>query len=68
MYITGDFGYKKDQAIPQVDIAKIDPAISLTFSACDGACTKSIGITPAAWADPNFGGALKKILQSFTIN
>lgn len=68
VYITGDFGYQKDQAIPKVDITNIDPIISLAFYACDGTCTKSIGITPEAWASPEFGGLLKKILQSFTIN
>lgn len=68
VYITGDFGYQAEQAIPKLDIQKIDPIIQLTFLACDGTCSKPIGITPAAWAAPEFGGALKKILQSFTIN
>ncbi len=68
VYITGDFGYKKDQAIPKVDVTNIDPIISLAFYACDGTCTKAIGITSEAWASPEFGGVLKKILQSFTIN
>ena len=68
VFITGDSGYQKDQAIPKVDIQKIDPIISLTFTACDGTCTKAIGITPEAWASNDFGGILKKILQSFTIN
>ena len=68
VYITGDFGYTKEQAIPKVDIQKVDPVITLTFFACDGSCTKPMGITPEAWAVPEFGGALKKLLQSFTIN
>lgn len=68
VYITGDFGYTKEQAIPKVDIQKMDPIITITFFACDGACTKAVGITPEAWAKPEFGGALKKILQSLTIN
>ena len=68
VYITGDFGYQKEQAIPKLDIQKVDPIISLSFTACDGTCTKAIGITPEAWAAAEFGGVLKKILQSFTIN
>lgn len=68
VYITGDFGYQVEQAIPKVDIQKIDPIIKLTFLACDGTCAKPIGITKEAWVAPEFGGALKKILQSFTIN
>ena len=68
VYITGDYGYTKEQAIPKVDIEKVDPVITLTFYACDGSCTKPMGITPEAWAAADFGGVLKKILQSFTIN
>lgn len=68
VYITGDFGYKQDQAIPKVDIQKVDPIISLTFMACDGTCTKTLGITSEAWQSADFGGSLKKILQSLTVN
>lgn len=68
VYVTGDSGYQKDQAIPKIDIQKIEPIITLTFLACDGSCTKEIGISPEAWLAPEFGGALKKILQSITVN
>lgn len=68
IYITGDFGYQKEQAIPKVDIQKIDPIISLTFMACDGSCTKQIAITPDAWQAADFGVVLKKMLQSLTVN
>lgn len=67
IYITGDFGYQKDQAIPKADIQKIDPIISLSFKACDGTCTKDIGID-ASSISGEFGTAIKKILQSLTIN
>lgn len=68
IYITGDFGYQKDQAIPKIDIQKVDPIISVTFMACDGTCTKAIAIAPDAWQSAEFGGVLKKMLQSLTVN
>ena len=68
IYITGDFGYQKEQAIPKIDIQKVDPIISLTFMACDGSCTKQIAIAPDAWQSAEFGGVLKKMLQSLTVN
>lgn len=68
LFITGDFGYTKDQDIPKVDIQKIDPIISVTFMLCDGACSQPASIASEGWNDPQFGGALKKMLESLTIN
>lgn len=72
MYITGDYGYQKDQAVPQVDITNVDPIISVTFLACsdDESCTSNSPTTlePSAWDDQNFSSALKTILQSITVN
>jgi len=55
VYVTGDYGYQKDQAIPQVDIAKVDPLIMVTFvkcssSACNGPTTAAT-LAPTAWSD-----------------
>jgi hypothetical protein len=68
VYITGDFGYQKEQAIPEVDIEKIDPRISIVFFACDGTCDQPLAIAPTGWQVTEFGDRLEKILTSFTIN
>lgn len=68
VYITGDFGYQKDQAVPKVDIQKIDPIINLSFVSCDGSCTVKVAIPPTSWQQQNFGGQLKTLLQSLRIN
>jgi hypothetical protein len=40
IYITGDFGYQKGQAVPKVDLSQIDPLVSITFAKCtDNACS-----------------------------
>jgi len=34
VYITGDLGYQKSQAVPEVDIVRVDPLISTSFIKC----------------------------------
>ncbi|HSX18475.1 MAG TPA: hypothetical protein VLE51_03920 [Candidatus Saccharimonadales bacterium] len=71
IYITGDSGYKKAQAIPKVDIQKIEPIISLTFAKCtDSTCSGSmtaLSVSTDNWDDQNFSQPLKAMLQSFSI-
>src|SRR5690606_27237189 len=38
IYITGDFGYQKLQAIPAIDVSKVNPIITVTFRQCDMDC------------------------------
>ncbi|HEY5667565.1 MAG TPA: hypothetical protein VIR03_00205, partial [Candidatus Saccharimonadales bacterium] len=71
IYITGDVGYQKSQAIPRADIVPIDPVVSISFVKCaSGSCNTegtAIGIAPAMWDDAAFSGPLKKVLQSLVI-
>ncbi|MGH9856625.1 MAG: hypothetical protein ACRD4B_02155, partial [Acidobacteriota bacterium] len=40
VFVTGDSGYQKDQIIPEADIKKIEPIISVRFYSCsDAECT-----------------------------
>jgi cytoskeletal protein RodZ len=65
VYITGDNGYKKDQAIPLVDIAKVDPVVSVTFQSKDG---KTISVSSDSWNDTSFSEPLIKMLESLSIS
>ncbi len=71
VYITGDNGYQKGQAIPKVDIQKVDPIISLTFAKCaNGQCggnNASLNIDTANWDDSGFADPLKAMMQSLSI-
>jgi len=71
VYITGDFGYQKGQAIPLVDVSKGDPIISVTFVKCsDSSCsgkTTPLSISQTAWDDPAFSAPIIKMLQSLSI-
>lgn len=64
VYITADNGYQKGQAIPSVDVQKVDPLISLTFFDSNA---KPLSITSSMWDNQDFAGPLTKILQSFSI-
>jgi hypothetical protein len=64
IYITGDNGYQKGQAVPLVDITKVDPVISVTFLNKAGT---QLSIPDSMWADASFSGPLKAMLESFSI-
>jgi hypothetical protein len=72
VYITGDYGYQKDQAIPKADFTPVDPIISLTFVQCaDNSCGgegTAAAISEETWQNAGFNKPLKAIFQSLTIN
>lgn len=74
IFITGDLGYQKDQAVPQADIIQGDPLVSFFFAKCeDTACaadptTTKVTIADSAWADSNvLVKAAKTMFTSLTI-
>jgi len=70
-YITSDNGYTAAQYIPQSDMLKINPLISLTFLACsDATCTtaKPTAIATNAWADSSLSKPLITMLQSLVLD
>lgn len=72
VYITGDSGYTLGQSIPKVDIQKVDPIISITFTKCsDNTCAGGGGelnIPLSLWENLAFSGPLEQMLKSITIN
>jgi len=68
VFITGDFGYKKDQAVPQVDLAQIDPLVMVTFAKCtDNACSASAptNIAGVSWTGTT-SSATETMLKSLS--
>lgn len=63
IYITGDNGYQKGQAIPKIDISKVDPIIDITFTSGGNPLT----IGPGSWSDDSFSKPLKDMLKSLSI-
>jgi cytoskeletal protein RodZ len=71
VYVTGDNGYQVGQAIPQVDIAKADPSITVTFASCtDSKCSgggKPLTLSQTLWDDNAFSKPIKTMLQSLVV-
>jgi cytoskeletal protein RodZ len=63
IYITGDAGYTKDQAVPLVDVSKSDPVISVTFLKDN----KQVTISSNSWSNDSFAKPIKTMLQSLAI-
>lgn len=72
IYITGDNGYQKDQAVPEIDIRKVEPIIRIIFGKCaDSGCIElqpAFSIDADSWNDTNLSGPLEAMLQSLVIN
>jgi len=72
IYITGDLGYEKDQNIPEVDIQKVDPIISIDFYLCPNSGCEGVsgvyGISEEVWNDEDISVPLTNMLESFVIN
>jgi hypothetical protein len=72
VYVTGDAGYQKDQAIPEADITKIDPVVAVTFAKCgDSKCTgvtTPISIASTMWANTAFSAPIETMLESLQFN
>lgn len=67
IFITGDNGYTKGQAIPKADIIPIEPIISVSFISCDGGCaSEPIQVSAELWDTP-VGEAIQNLLKSLKI-
>jgi cytoskeletal protein RodZ len=71
IYITGDAGYQKEQAIPSIDIAKIQPVIDVTFLKCNNSKCSGTGtpitLNSSAWNSTSFSKPIKTMLQSLAV-
>ena len=71
IFVTGDFGYQKDQTIPETDIQKVDPVITVTFWQCQNqTCSgtlKSMNISSSQWNDSSFANPITKMIESLAI-
>ncbi len=72
VFITGDNGYQTDQLIPESDIKKGDPIISVTFNSCDDADCGGEGsgaytIQPDEWDGNEALQAVQALLKSLRV-
>jgi hypothetical protein len=71
VYISGDAGYKKGQAVPAVDISRIDPITNVTFVKCSDSKCSGTGTALTAdesnWQVSTFSKPIKTMLESLSI-
>jgi len=72
VYVTGDNGYQKGQAIPEADVSKGDPHIRIAFQPCTGSDCLVTGTTPVTlpagvWKDDGFQKPIVVLLSSITV-
>jgi hypothetical protein len=70
VYVTGDSGYQAGQSIPEVDITKVDPVITVTFNQCSTTTCgspKALTIDSNMWSDSSFSGPIMKMIESLAI-
>jgi hypothetical protein len=72
VYITGDFGYTKDQYVPQDEVVKADPLITVAFRHCnDDYDCKTPGdlmtVSTDFWDTPEAAKDIKTLLESIVV-
>ena len=69
IYVTGNYGYVKDQDIPASDINNVNPLITITFTKCgNSACTMNLiplSIASTLWSKSEFQAPILTTLRSF---
>ncbi len=73
VYVTGNFGYQKDQTIPNSQVAQVDPLIMATFNSCaNSACSvstqKPLTIAATDWSKTSFSAPILLILSSLSFS
>jgi hypothetical protein len=70
VYVTGNYGYKYAQQIPESDVDKIDPLIRVIFVQCaDTKCTKTspLSVSSDMWKNSSFSDPIESMLKSLAI-
>jgi hypothetical protein len=70
MYVTGNAGYQKAQNVPEDDVIKVDPLITINFVACDSKCNDDnnpMTVSSTVWAG-DLKATIEAMLQSLQIS
>ena len=74
MYITGDYGYQKDQDIPKTDAANLNPLVTVTFVKCGSnsqACATgatAMNVSATSWSAGALNKTVTTMLESLAFN
>jgi hypothetical protein len=71
IYITGNYGYQKDQIIQRADIATLNPLVTITFGQCATAACSNVGdlsIQANDWNNSALSTPIFTILKSLSFS
>ncbi len=71
LYVTGNNGYQKDQAIPESDIVGVNPLITVTFLNCGTSACSSLSplsVQATGWQKSQLASTVKLLLESLSLN
>jgi hypothetical protein len=71
IYITGNAGYQQGQAIPMVDVVKVDPLITVTFVSCTTTCSDAspaANVSSTVWTAASLQTILENMFKSLAIS
>lgn len=71
IYITGNNGYQKDQTVPRVDIANLNPLATITFGQCSGtncSAPQNLSIKSSDWSNPALSTPILNIIKSLAFS
>jgi hypothetical protein len=71
VYVTGNYGYQKDQVVPTSDISNVSPLIYISFNQCKNKqCTTFTPLTIASssWTGTPLGQIINNLIESFVFN
>ncbi len=71
IYLSGNYGYQKDQTIPASDLASVDPLVYVSFyscasSQCPVTSRQPLTLASTDWNDNSFSAPILIMLDSFT--
>lgn len=71
LYVTGNYGYQKDQTIPASNVASVSPLIYFNFyscatSVCPPETRQPLTIASASWRVSSFSQPILTVLQSIS--
>jgi hypothetical protein len=67
IYVTGNYGFQKDDIIPQTDLTALNPLITISFGQCaNTTCTnlEDLSVSSSEWSNSSFARPILNILKS----
>ncbi|MGH7234099.1 MAG: hypothetical protein ACREF7_01495, partial [Candidatus Saccharimonadales bacterium] len=71
IFLSGNYGYLKDQSIPASDLATVDPLVYVSFYSCASSqcpltSRQALSVASTDWSEGSFSAPIMLMFNSFT--